>query len=195
MRSTSAHLPARSCQTFSLGFLVTMMLGGCNDTESSGPNGPNASDAPATNDSCKVTLTGEVELTTGCTAQVMRIAANVSKEPTLMIGATSGVALGFQILEVTPRTGAYQTGHTNPVFGSVADLVEPPNPQRRWTLRENYPSSDAISGSYTAEITGVSLLAETVDYANWSVDGLVNAVYEPDGSTGAAAEIIVHVEF
>lgn len=175
----------------SSGVVLVALLSACG----SGSSSDDPSDAAASNDSCELTLSGGIELTTGCSPQIVRIGANVSKKPTLMIGAQSDIIFGFQILDVTTEKATYENEASLTTFGSIADKVEPGAPQRSWQLSQNYPGSDESIGTYTAKVSAVSLVAESADYANWNVDGTVDAVYQPNEDSGATGETTVHIEF
>jgi hypothetical protein len=172
-------------------FAVVACGGGSDDDSNGGSR-------PATNATCKATLSGALSATQDCLIFWHQIPSNMDPKPYIGISAWPNPVYGmsFNIFDQEPRIGTYKNGGALKTLGLVHDTAMPVagSPPKVWHISDNLGAQPNV-GRYTVNVTGISDVGMRANVHFWEIDGSLDAVYVADESTGAAGEVTLRLEF
>jgi hypothetical protein len=169
---------------------VTLSLALCSGCKSGDDDDNAGSNAPATNSSCTVTLSGAIERTDDCTASWLQSSQLADPNPYLGIAELDGSS-GFDLFDQSPKVGTWTSGGSFKATALAVDKLGVG--QHNWHLYENSGSENV--GTYSVTITGVSEGGNSSGFHFWSVDGTIDATLAADESSGATGEVQMHLDF
>ena len=166
--------------------LSVALCSGCKgDDDDNAGTGENA---PATNSSCTVTLSGAVERTDSCSAGWLQSSQLSDPNPYLGIAELDGSS-GFDLFDQAPKVGTWSSSKVSALAVDKLGVG-----QHNWHLYENN-SGIENAGTYSVTVTGVSEVGNSNGFHLWNVDGTIDATLAPDDSSGASGEVQMHIEF